>query len=70
MANSFNRWSHKFLVLTRMVGKLAVIAEKIKPYLRTCPMHHSTALTSMCQMVLEISHFKVRNLSKMDIAIL
>ena len=27
-------------------------------------------LTSMRQMVLEISHFKVRNLSKMDVAIL
>ena len=26
--------------------------------------------TSMCQMVLEIFHFKVRNLGKMDIAIL
>ena len=28
------------------------------------------SLTSMHQMVLEISHFKVRNLSKMDVAIL
>ena len=28
------------------------------------------SLTSMRQMVLEISHFKVRNLSKMDVAIL
>ena len=28
------------------------------------------SLTLMCQMVLEISHFKVRNLSKMDVAIL
>ena len=28
------------------------------------------SLTLMCQMVLEISHFKVRNLSKKDVAIL
>ena len=28
------------------------------------------SLTSMCQMVLEISRFEVRNLSKMDVAIL
>ena len=28
------------------------------------------SLTSICQMVLEISHFKVRNMSKMYIAIL
>ena len=28
------------------------------------------SLTLMCQMVLEISHFKVRTLSKMDVAIL
>ena len=27
------------------------------------------SLTSVCQMVLEISHFKVRNLSKMDVTI-
>ena len=28
------------------------------------------SLISMCQMTFEISHFKVRNLSKMDVAIL
>ena len=28
------------------------------------------SLTLICQMVLEIAHFKVRNLSKMDVAIL
>ena len=28
------------------------------------------SLTSMCQMVLKMSHLKARNLSKMDIAIL
>ena len=28
------------------------------------------SLTSMCQMVLEISRFEIRNLSKMDVAIL
>ena len=30
---------------------------------------HEQSLASMLQMVLEISHFKVRNLSKMDVAI-
>ena len=28
------------------------------------------SLTSMCQMLLEISYFKVRNLSKIDVAVL
>ena len=32
--------------------------------------NNEPSLTSMSQMVLEISHFKVRNLSKMDVAIL
>ena len=31
---------------------------------------HELSITSMCQLVLKISHPKVKNLSKLDIAIL
>ena len=35
-----------------------------------CKKKHEPSTTSMRQMVLEIFHFKVRNLGKIDIAIL
>ena len=47
-------------------------SEKVKVYEkeRENEKKSETSPTSMRQMVLEIFHFKVRNLSKMDIAIL
>ena len=60
-----------------MTGKYVVKGKKLRSEKSLAQMKergkckkNKSSLISMCQMTLDISHFKVRNLSKMDVAIL
>ena len=61
-----------FLVITRNILKGQLHSKnKLSSNERVRKMQkHELSLTSMRQMVLEISHSKVRNLNKMEVAIL